>query len=79
MHGERDAVLGRSIEHLDVGTYTLNKLRLGGICSLGDLVKHTPRDLLQIDRFGPDSLRQVEEALAEWGLELSKINYLDLR
>jgi DNA-directed RNA polymerase alpha subunit len=79
VYDEQDAVLGRSIEHLDVSTYTLNKLRLGGICSLGDLVSRTPRGLLQIDRFGPDCLRQVEEALAEWGLGLSKTNYLDLR
>lgn len=79
MHGERDAVLGRSIEHLNVSTYTLNRLRLGEVYSLGDLVKRTPRELLQIDRFGPDCLRQVEEALAEWGLGLSKTNYLDLR
>ena len=79
MYDERDAVLGRPIEHLDVSTYTLNRLRWARILTFGDLVKHDARSLLMIDRFGPDSLQQVQGALAEWGLELPRIPYEHLR
>lgn len=80
--GERDAVLGRPLEDLDVPTWLLTKLyELGPYeRTIGSIVKYSGPDLVRkIDRFGPKSVEVLSIALAKWGVSLATINYRSRR
>lgn len=76
------AILGRNIDDptFSISTYALNLLyNLPGTRTIGNLVKFSAHDLRQIDRFGPGSLAEVEQALDDLypGLKLAPVNYKD--
>lgn len=60
------------LDELNLTTRTYNALRRGGIESLGDLVKHTDADLLDLRGFGTGCLDEVSDALALRGRSLAR-------
>jgi len=61
--------LDTSVHLLRLSRRALNGLRLRRIHTLGELITLTPSDLLR--QFGRKSLREVEDALARVGLQLT--------
>lgn len=59
------------IEALELSERPRNCLRRSGIATVGDLVKCTSAQLLDITNFGQRSLEEVQERLDEMGLSLS--------
>ena len=59
------------IEALELSERPRNCLRRSGIATVGDLVKCTSGQLLDITNFGQRSLEEVQERLDEMGLSLS--------
>jgi DNA-directed RNA polymerase subunit alpha len=59
------------IEALELSERPRNCLRRSGIATVGDLVKCTAAQLLDITNFGQRSLEEVQERLDEMGLSLS--------
>lgn len=75
---ELASLLGRNIDDplLDISTYALNLLyNLPGTRTIGNLIKFSSQDLRRIPRFGPNSLAEVENALAKLGLKLAPVDY----
>jgi len=69
--------LARSIEdpefipgNTSLRTATINSLDGRGIRTIGKLIAHTDRDLLDIRRFGPERLRLVQASLEARNLRL---------
>jgi len=60
------------IEALELSERPRNCLRRSGIATVGDLVKCTSAQLLDITNFGQRSLEEVQERLDEMGLSLSE-------
>lgn len=65
----------RPIEELHLSERAQNCLKRAQINTVGDLISHTPKELLQITNFGEKSLREVQEVLAAY--ELSLVENLD--
>ena len=60
----------RPIEELHLSERAQNCLKRAHINTVGDLISHTPKELLQITNFGEKSLREVQEVLAAYELSL---------
>ena len=57
-----DAILKRKIIYgKDLSIRASKALKMNNIDTVGDLIKHTKRDLLKMQGFGKKSLREVEE------------------
>jgi len=73
--------LKKSIEELDLGSRPMNCLRTARIISVAQLVSKTDQDLLKLENFGKESLREVKKVLAELdlglGRDLSQIEELE--
>ncbi len=73
--------LRKSIEELDLGSRPMNCLRTARIISVAQLVSKTDQDLLKLENFGKESLREVKKVLAELdlglGRDLSQIEELE--
>ncbi len=63
--------LSLAIEELDISSRALNTLKKLGINTIGDLVKMTEDELKEAKSIGRKSLKEIKEALAEYGLELA--------
>jgi DNA-directed RNA polymerase subunit alpha len=61
------------IEDLDLPERPRNCLKRAQINTVGELVEHTPDDLLNITNFGQKSLDEVLERLDERGLSLREV------
>ncbi len=48
-----------------------NSLRREGVHTVGGLTARTEKDLLAIDGLGPQSVKEIRQRLADWGLNLS--------
>jgi DNA-directed RNA polymerase subunit alpha len=59
------------IEALDLSERPRNCLRRAQIATVGELVRKTPDELLNITNFGQKSLEEVNEKLSELGLQLT--------
>ncbi len=58
---------------MDISVRSLNCLiKDAGIKTLGDLLQYSKSDLLNLKNFGRKCLKETEEALATYGLELKK-------
>ena len=67
------AISSLPIEHLDLRTArALNGLKRARIRTVGQLLRLTPDDLLDIRKFGTTSLADVVMALDQLGLELPR-------
>ena len=64
--------LKKSIEELDLGSRPLNCLRVAKIKYAAQLVSKTDQELLKLENFGKESLREVKKVLAEMDLELGQ-------
>ncbi len=63
--------LSLAIEELDISSRAMNTLKKLGITTIGDLVKMTEEDLKEAKSIGRKALKEIKEALAEYGLELA--------
>lgn len=68
--GNRDP-LDIRLNELDLSVRSENALKNEGIETLRELVAKHDYELLRISNFGRKSLKEVEEALADFGLSLS--------
>ncbi len=64
--------LALPIEDLDLSVRSYNCLKREGCATVGELVKKTEQDLLEIRNFGSKSIDEVKDKLAELGLALSE-------
>ncbi len=70
---DEDTVYSKKIEELDLTVRSLNCLKRDKIETIGDLLKRSEEELLKIKNFGPKSLEEIKERLAEkFGLSLKK-------
>jgi len=65
--GGEDDIL---IEELEIGVRSYNCLKREGIQTVGDLVKRSEAELMNIPNFGKKSIEEVKENLAKMGLSL---------
>ena len=63
-------ILSRPISALDLSVRASNCMREEGIETVGELVRRSKDDLLQVKNFGKTSLREIEKKLDELGLTL---------
>ena len=63
-------MLARPISTLDLSVRASNCMREEKIETVGELVRRTKDDLLQVKNFGKTSLREIEKKLDELGLSL---------
>ena len=75
MAAAEDLVDRRLIEELQLSERAQNCLKRAHINTIGELIGHTPKELLRITNFGEKSLREVQEVLA--AQELSLVESLD--
>ena len=66
-----NATLNLTIDEMDLPTRIYNSLRNGGIDTIGQLVKTSRKDLLDIRNLGRKSIESIEEKLKEKGLTLT--------
>ena len=65
-----EAVLGKTIDELDLSVRSANCLKNANIHTLGDLVRRSEKEMLETKNFGRKSLDEVQEILSEHGLSL---------
>ena len=65
--GEEDEIL---IEELEIGVRSYNCLKREGIQTVGDLIKCSEAELLNIPNFGKKSIEEIRENLSKMGLSL---------
>jgi DNA-directed RNA polymerase alpha subunit len=61
-----------SVDELDITERTKNVLKAGDIFFVYELIRCTQNDLRKLPNFGVKALKEVNYALAEINLELSK-------
>jgi DNA-directed RNA polymerase subunit alpha len=66
-----NATLNLTIDEIDLPTRIYNSLRNGGIDTIGQLVKTSKKDLLDIRNLGRKSIEAIEDKLKEKGLSLA--------
>ncbi|MBD3235378.1 MAG: DNA-directed RNA polymerase subunit alpha [Candidatus Eisenbacteria bacterium] len=75
------ALLGKSVEELELSVRSANCLRAARIRTLGDLVQKTEQEMLQYRNFGKKSLKEIEDLIEgmglSFGMDVSK--YLGVR
>jgi len=64
--------LQTKIQHTDLSARVCNWLGHAEIFTIGDLIKHTEKDLLKIRNFGEKCLTEVKEFLAKYNLRLKE-------
>ena len=73
--------LFKSIEELDLGSRPMNCLRAAKIKTVAQLVTRSDQDMLKLENFGKESLREVKKVLSEMdltlGMDLSGIAELE--
>lgn len=67
---EGEDLFSKSIKELELSVRSENCLLRAGIKTIGDLVSYSKEDLLGVKNLGRVSLKEIEEKLAAWGLEL---------
>jgi carbon monoxide dehydrogenase subunit G len=58
------------IEELNLPVRSFNSLRREGVHTVGGLTARSEQDLLAIDGLGPQSVKEIKQRLADWGLAL---------
>jgi DNA-directed RNA polymerase subunit alpha len=58
------------VEELNLGVRARKCTTKLGVLTIGDLVRHTAKDLLECKNFGFTSLNEIRVKLAEHGLKL---------
>ena len=65
---DKKELLARSISEFDLSVRSMNCLKAAKINKIGDLVKKTEEDMMQLKNFGKKSLDELTELLAKLGL-----------
>lgn len=68
-----DSVLNKPISALDLSVRARKALQLLNIQSIGDLATRTEAELMGVKNFGATSLDEIKEKLAEYNLDLRKL------
>ena len=66
----RKRLLAKSIDDMAIAVRAQNCLRSEDIYTVAELIKRTEVELLKTPNLGKKSLREIKEALHEWGLKL---------
>ncbi len=66
-----NSIYSRPVRDLELSVRSENCLLRGGVHIIGELVSRTREDLLKIRNLGKISLREIEEKLAKFDLNLS--------
>ena len=66
-----NSIYSRPVRDLELSVRSENCLLRGGVHVIGELVSRTREDLLKIRNLGKISLREIEEKLAKFDLNLS--------
>ncbi len=66
-----NSIYSRPVRDLELSVRSENCLLRGGVHVIGELVSRTREDLLKIRNLGKISLREIEEKLSKFGLNLS--------
>jgi DNA-directed RNA polymerase subunit alpha len=69
---EREEILDRTIDDLDLSVRSYNCLKRAGINTVEELVQRTEDDMMKVRNLGRKSLEEVVQKLAELGLSLKK-------
>ncbi len=67
-----EALKTQSISILDLTTRASNSLKNAEIKTIGELVSYSEIDLMEFDKFGKTSLKEIKEKLAALGLSLKE-------
>ena len=75
------ALLGKSVEELELSVRSANCLRAARIRTLGDLVQKTEQEMLQYRNFGKKSLKEIQDLIEGMGLTfgMDVTRYLGVR
>ncbi|MCL1893177.1 MAG: DNA-directed RNA polymerase subunit alpha [Holophagaceae bacterium] len=65
-----NALLGKSVEELELSVRANNCLRNASITSIGELVQRTEAELMKTKNFGKKSLQEIKDELTRLGLSL---------
>ena len=66
----RKRLLAKSIDDMAIAVRAQNCLTSQGIFTVAELIKWKEGELLKVPNLGKKSLREIKEALHEWGLKL---------
>lgn len=69
---EQSKVLEMPIEEMELSVRSYNCLKRAGINIVGELIQRTEEDMMKVRNLGKKSLEEVNNKLAELGLELKK-------
>ena len=69
---EKDEVLERLVQELNLSTRTANALDKAKIRKVGDLVERTEDQLLSLEGFGETALKEIKRSLKKFGVELKE-------
>ena len=72
-------ILSRSVEEMELSMRSYNCLKNARIETIGDLVRHTEKDILRIKNLGRKSLNELREILGIIGLEFGMSGAEDLQ
>jgi DNA-directed RNA polymerase subunit alpha len=72
VEAEADDKTGDPISTLDLSTRASNGLKNEGIETIGELIKYSEDELLGLDKFGQNSLKEIKKKLDEIGLSLKE-------
>lgn len=61
-------ILEKSVKELRLGVRPANCLNAENIRTIGELTKHTEKSLREVPNLGDNSMREIKEALALYGL-----------
>jgi len=65
-----NALLGKSVEELELSVRANNCLRNANITSIGELIQRTEAELMKTKNFGKKSLQEIKDELTRLGLSL---------
>jgi len=65
-----NALMGKSVEELELSVRANNCLRNAGITAIGELVQRTEAELMKTKNFGKKSLQEIKDELNRIGLSL---------
>jgi DNA-directed RNA polymerase alpha subunit len=66
-----EETLNLSLAETSLSLRTLNALEGRNICTVRELLRHTPGELLEIDCIGPKALEEIFQTLESLGLRRS--------
>lgn len=67
-----DNLLNLSIDELDLSVRSYNCLKRANINTIGELIKHSPEDLMKVRNLGKKSLEEIISKLEQMGFSLKK-------